>query len=351
MKSVDTLPCTTFSGRRFTSKQLARVQETVARFPKLSRRELARTICEHLKWTTPRGRHKIESCLSMLEALEKQGILSLPAKRVKKTPERHTPRFDNGPPDPPVRCQLGELGAIRLERVIAPSEEYRQWKTYLNTFHYLGYRQPVGSQLGYFVVCESSGQRLGCLLFSASAAWALAPRDKWIGWQKKGREKLLPLILSNDRFLIFPWVEVANLASHVLSLATGQIAADWLEVYNYRPLLIETFVDPTHFDGTCYRAANWQLVGQTQGRGRLAAPDAPRLSKKDIFLYPLRADCRQQLTTTPRAAELAKRHRNDLRASRRPKIDDTFVALWEQVVHIVTRWLPSTTRSGANASG
>ena len=86
---------------------------------------------------------------------------------------------------------------------------------------------------------------------------------------------------SNDRFLIFPWVEVPNLASHALSLATRQIGDDWVHAFGYRPVLIETFVDPTFFSGTCYRAANWQFLGHSQGRGRLAPDQPPRLSKKE----------------------------------------------------------------------
>ena len=106
MKSVDTLPSTTFSGRKFTRKQLARVQETVARFPKLSRTELARTLCEHLSWTTPNGKYKIESCLTLLTALEAHGVLTPPAKQVRKTPQRRIPTFEHAPLDPPIDAAL-----------------------------------------------------------------------------------------------------------------------------------------------------------------------------------------------------------------------------------------------------
>jgi hypothetical protein len=334
MKSVDTLPTTTFSGRRFTRKQLEQVQETVARFPKLSRAELARTLCEHLNWTTPNGKCKTESCLTLLEALQAHGVVQLPAKQVKATPRRRTPTFD-GPPDPPLVATLDSVAPIRLVPVGSSGEDRERWKAYLQTFHYLGYRQPVGAHLGYLVVSEPRQQTLGCLLFSASAAWALAPRDQWIGWDDTQRRKFLQLVLSNDRFLIFPWIDVPNLASHVLSLATQQIGDHWVRAYGYRPVLIETFVDTTHFPGTCYRAANWQLVGQTQGRGRLEPHHEVRTSKKDIFLYPLQSDWQQSLTGAARSDALRKRFRNDLRASREPAIDDGFVSLWEQVVHIL----------------
>ena len=333
MKSVDTLPSTTFSGRRFTRTQLARVQETVERFPKLSRTELARTLCEHLRWTTPNGKDKIESCLTLLEGLEAHGVVTLPATQVRKAPQRRIPTFENDPLDPPIDEALSSVAPIRLEPVGA-GEERECWKAYLQTYHYLGYRQPVGAHLGYFVISEPRQQPLGCLLFSASAAWALAPRDQWIGWQDKQRTKLLHLVLSNDRFLIFPWIHVPNLASHVLALATKQIGDDWVKAYGYRPVLIETFVDPTRFAGTCYRAANWQFLGHTQGRGRLEPDHECRTSKKDIFVYPLQSDWQQCLTTVTRAVQLNKRYHNDRQASRTAVIDDAFVSLWEEVVHL-----------------
>ena len=144
MQSVDSLPRTTFSGRRFTRTQLARVQETVERFRKLSRKELARTLCEHLSWTTPNGKYKIESCLTLLEALEGHGVVTLPAKPVRKAPERRIPTFEHDPPDPPIDDALSSVAPIRLEPV-GSGEDRECWKAYLQTYHYLGYRQPVGS--------------------------------------------------------------------------------------------------------------------------------------------------------------------------------------------------------------
>ena len=334
MKSVDSLPKTTFSGRRFTRKQLARVQETVERFPQLTRAELARTLCEHLNWRTPNGKDKVESCLSLLEALEAHGVASLPAKQSRRAAQRRAPRVEDVPPASVIEAVLSAVTPIRLDAVGSSGEAREHFKAYLERYHYLGYRQPVGAHRGYFIVSEARQERLGCLLFSASAAWALAPRDAWIGWQEQHRKKLLHLLLSNDRFLIFPWVAVPHLASHALSLATRQIGDDWLRAFGYRPVLIETFVDPTHFAGTCYRAANWQFLGHTQGRGRLAPDHQRRISQKEIFVYPLQSNWRQRLTSAPRAAELKKRYRNELKASRAPTIDAPFVALWEHVVHI-----------------
>ncbi len=260
--------------------------------------------------------------------------MSLPSKPVRQVPQRRVPVLENGPPETPIEAALSTLTPIRLETVGSSGPERERWKAYLQTYHYLGYRQPVGPHLGYFIVSQASQHRLGCLLFSASAAWALAPRDRWIGWDPQHRKKLLPLLLSNDRFLIFPWVHVPHLASHALSLATRQIGEDWVQAFGYRPVLIETFVDPTHFAGTCYRAANWQFLGLTQGRGRLAPDHQCRTSKKEIFVYPLQSDWQHQLTDTPRAVEIQKRYRNDLQACPTRSIDESFVSLWEKVAHI-----------------
>jgi hypothetical protein len=334
MKSVETLLATTFSGRRFTRKQLAQVQETVERFANLSRNELAHTVCEHLDWKTPNGKNKVESCLVLLEKLEALGLVSLPARQVRLPSQRRVPVLGPEVNQMPVEAALNTLTPIRLEAVGSPGADREQWKAYLQSFHYLGYRQPVGPHRGYFILSQR-GQRLGCLLFSASAAWALAPRDRWIGWDHEHRKKLLPLVLSNDRFLIFPWVQVPHLASHALSLATRQIAGDWVRAFGYRPVLIETFVDPTYFAGTCYRAANWQFLGLTQGRSPLAPDPQCRTSKKEIYVYPLQSDWQQCLTQKPRAIELKKRYRHDVQASQTRSIDDSFVSLWQKVAHIL----------------
>ncbi|MFB3126374.1 MAG: IS4 family transposase, partial [Candidatus Acidiferrales bacterium] len=291
-------------------------------------------MCEHLSWTTPNGQYKVHSCLTLLDKLEAHGAVTLPAKRIKKAPGHPIPMFQEPPATAPLTDTLVAIAPITLHRVTS-TEERAKWKAYLQTYHYLGYKHPIGAQLGYLVVSAAWPHPLGCLLFSASAAWALAPRDHWIGWDAAHRSKWLPWVLRNDRFLIFPWIDVPNLASHVLSLATHQIGDDWVQVYGYRPVLIETFVDPSRYAGTCYRAANWHRVGHTQGRKRAGATQDPSPTKKEIFLYPLQSDWRQCLTSGPRAVEVKKRYRHDLQASRTRSVGEPFVAFWHQVVHLL----------------
>jgi len=333
MKTIDDLPKTTFSGRRFTRKQLKLVQEMAETFGNLSRKELAQTVCETLDWITPNGKNKINSCLTLLEGLEASGLVSLPAKRVAKKPVRPIPIFAEHPSTAPIDGSLASLGAITLQRV-STKEDREEWKAYLQTHHYLGFKHPFGSHIGYFVVSVDRRKKLGCLLFSASAAWALAPRDEWIGWDKKHRIKHLNLVLSNDRFLIFPWVTVPNLASHVLSLAIRQISDDWQEVYSYRPVLIETFVDTTRYAGTCYQAANWHYLGKTQGRGHFDPKHECRQTKKDIYVYPLQSDWRECLTTFSYQASTEKKYRNNQSNGRKDGVDGGFMALWKNVIDI-----------------
>ena len=218
-----TLPKTTFSDADLPENSWRRVQETVQTFKNLSRKELALTLCEHLDWKTPNGKLKVNSALTLLEKLESYGIVTLPAKRKTRTRIKRIPAFTEQPDTTPINCTLEAIGPVKLQRITSQTDR-ENWKAYIQTYHYLTYKHPVGAHIGYFIVSESRQQILGCLLFTASAAWTLAPRDQLIGWGKKQRQKRLHLIISNNRFLIFPWVNVSNLASQVLSLAAKQVA-------------------------------------------------------------------------------------------------------------------------------
>jgi hypothetical protein len=151
----------------------------------------------------------------------------------------------------------------------------------------IGDKHVNGSRLSYFI--KSRDTILGCLQFSASS-WALSSRDQWIGWNVGDRKQRLHLIVNNSRLLILPWVKVKNLASKVLSIAIKRIQEDWLREYCYAPVLLETFVDTSHFKGSCYKASNWIYLGETQGRGRMDRNREYALSRKAIYMYPLQKD-------------------------------------------------------------
>lgn len=279
-------------GRDFTAQDLWIVTETVRRFPKLSRRELAQTLCENLSWVTPNGRNKIKSCMQLLERLHAEGKVNLPPKKgsAKQASRQVTPTSETDPSGE-IAKSIDELG-IELQPVFAGSEMHL-WNQYVERYHTLGYKQPFGAHQRYFIESKD-GDRLGCLLFSASA-WALAARDQWIGWTKEDRSRRLHLVVNNTRFLVFPWVHVKNLASKSLSLAIKRIRPDWQERYNYQPVLLETFVDTEQYEGTSYRAANWIYLGETAGRGRMDRHTKRGLSVKKIYIYPLVPDFRAHL--------------------------------------------------------
>ncbi len=301
------LKSTTFFGRRFTRRQIAQIQETVATFPALSRQELAQTLCEHLRWRTAAGKHRVGACLGLLGALEKAGILTLPPKREAKThgprkPLALTPRTD---PQPHIQDRLGVLAPLRLQLAEGP-EQTALFNEYVERHHYLGYRQPLGPHLRYFLL-DRYERPLGCLLFS-QATRSLACRDAWVGWREGEYKQHLELVVGQPRFLLFPWVGVKNLASHALALAVKQLPQDWQRRYGCRPVLLETFVNPERFGGICYRAANWLRLGQTTGR-----PDEGR-TRKDVYVYPLAKHCREILLHGPRAPKPKPR-----RPPRRPR--------------------------------
>jgi len=135
---------------------------------------------------------------------------------------------------------------------------------------------------------------LGCVVLSGPAK-ALTARDRWIGWEDRQRLANLPWVINNSRYLIFPWIEVANLASHVLGQLARRVGDDWERRWGYRPVLLETFVDPAHFRGSCYRAAGWERLGRTTGEGLVRPGKQYQTSPKLIFAKPLQADFRRLL--------------------------------------------------------
>ena len=285
-----------FCGQVVSPNQLHEIGLIVDTFPKLSRTELANTICELYSWKRPTGKLKTIECRQFLERLDARGIIQLPAcnnKFIRQT-KPHVDLTDRTDCQPIISAKLCELTPLCLLRV----RNYAQrqlWYEYMDRYHYLGYRIPFGAQLRYFIQSTINQARLGCLQFS-SPAWRMAARDGWIGWSDEQRRKNLQKVITNSRFLIFPWVQVKNLASSVLSLAVKTVPDDWLDCYGCRPVLMETLVDGKKYTGTCYRAANWVFVGETTGRGRMDIKNKRKgKSVKNIYLYPLSADYRQEL--------------------------------------------------------
>jgi hypothetical protein len=285
-----------FFGRCFSFSDFRLIQELARDFSALSLTELASTLCELLGWKRPNGKLKYKECRSMLEQLQAEGLVSVPTVR-KTAPSR--PRKvlvrSESDPRPSLTGTAGDYTPLRLKR-IAGVELSSLWNQFIDRYHYLRFRVPFGANLRYLVQSERKpGEYLACLLFS-SPAWKMAPRDAWIGWNDQQRKRNLQYIVCNSRFLVLPWVSVRGLASKILALAARQLPQDWQRLYGYRPLLLETLVDPARFRGTSYRAANWIRLGQTRGRGRMDRDhQAQGQAVKDIYVFPLCRDARRRL--------------------------------------------------------
>jgi hypothetical protein len=202
-------------------------------------------------------------------------------------------------PHPELRGTAGEYEPLRL-KVVEPGPESAWWCELIERYHYLGYRVPVGAQLHYLVGSERSGDAVLACLGWTSAAWKMAARDRWIGWSAAERARNLSFVVNNSRFLILLWVWVRGLASKILARCAHQLPDDWQRRCGYRPLLLETLVDGQRFAGTCYRAANWIPLGQTQGRGRMDRyHQTDGSARKLVFIYPLCRTVQQQLRHAP----------------------------------------------------
>jgi hypothetical protein len=282
-------------GRQFTDADMALIRNLIAQDPSLTRTALSRQVCDLLRWLRPDGRRKDMSCRVALLKLERQGLITLPA------PTRvaaHSNHYALATPlslfeETSITQSVEQLHALSLVLVTAASRQQSHlWNELIARYHYLGYKPLVGAQRRYLI--HSRDGWLGAVGFSA-AAWKVAPRDLYIGWSAAARQVKLHYVVCNSRFLILPWVRSPNLASKVLSLCAKRIAQDWQQAYGFKPLLLETYVDRQRFRGSCYRAANWIAVGQTQGRGKLDRHHHYALPVKDVYLYPLHDNFRELL--------------------------------------------------------
>ena len=282
-------------GQSFSPEILERIGTMLKEEPHVSRRALSRRVCEWLNWRSANGRLKEMSCRVALGKLARAGALELPPPREQPpTRARGMAQVRELPELAPVTARLSELG--RIELVLVRSRHCRAsrlWRALMQRHHYLGAGPLCGAQLRYLVVSEHYGI-VGAAAFSA-AAWRVRARDRFIGWNDQARAANLNAVLANSRFLILPQVKVPHLASHVLGLCARQLPADWAARYGMRQLLLETFVERARFRGTSYRAANWQHVGSTCGRGRQDRSRTRAVPVKDVYVYPLQHDWRERL--------------------------------------------------------
>jgi hypothetical protein len=283
-----------YRGRVITPEDIIFIQQLMAANPSASRRRLSEKLCEVWQWKQANGVLRAMVCRGLLLMLHRAGAIELPPIRF-KTPN---PFLQRAAPEPmlidmsPITGTLRELRPVDLQQVRRTADE-PLFKSLMEHHHYLSYEQPVGEHLKYLVWAQ--GRPIAC------AAWSSAPRhlgsrDRYIGWSAEARRRNIRFIAYNTRFLILPWVRVPQLASHILGRMAAVLSDDWQRMYSHPVYFAETFIDPGRFRGTCYRAANWQLLGLTTGRGKNDQTKKPNRPIKEVLGLPLTPRFRELLS-------------------------------------------------------
>ena len=279
-------------GRPVTHNDIKHIQFLLTQYWERGRTFISQELCRQWNWYQPNGVLKDMACRELLRRLEQKGLITLPPskKKINGKQRKHSPEV---PPHEthPLQGKIKDFLPIELKMVRGSPEE-TLYNGLIHQYHYLGYRRIVGPHLKYMAFIK--GNPIACLSWGGSA-WKVACRDQFIGWSSSARWKNLFLIIDNTRFLILPWIHIPYLASHILSQNIKILSSDWYRWYKYSPVLLETFVDAEKFKGTCYKAANWILVGSTKGRGKNDPNHKRLLSVKDVFVYPLKKEFKKIL--------------------------------------------------------
>ena len=258
---------------------MALLRALIAGPPPLNRHMLSKEFCRRIGWFKPDGGLKDMMARVAMLAMHRDGLIALPAPRGRQN--RPGPIVFGPDTEPPMfsaPTTLDEVRPLDLRPVVRGTREGKLWNEFVARYHYLGYKTLVGAQMRY-AVHDRNGWPLAMLGFS-TAAWKLAPRDTFIGWTRQLRDKNLPLVVDNPRFLILPWIKIPNLGSHILAIIRRRLPDDWTERYNTTTVLIETFVETPRYTGAVYRASGWIHVGATQGARALRPGQAVRQAEK-----------------------------------------------------------------------
>lgn len=282
-----------YRGRELTGSDIEFIRQLIAAHPGESRCGLSVKLCEAWQLKQPNGMLRDMVCRSMLLMLDRAGAIELPPARGNYDPgvQRRKRPEAVVPDNRPVLGPLSRLQPIEIEPVRRTPRE-ALFNSLMEQYHYLRYERPVGEHIKYLI--STRGQAIGC------AAWSSAPRhlgarDRYIGWNQQARRRNVHRIAYNTRFLVLPWVRVEHLASHLLARMAARISQDWERLYAHPIDLLETFVDAERFRGTCYRAANWQVLGTTTGRGHNDQTNRANRSIKQVLAYPLHRRFRELL--------------------------------------------------------
>ena len=283
----------TYRGKTATAEDIEFINELIANNPNDSRWALSIKLCKEWNWVQLNGALRDMVCRGFMLKLHRAGCITLPPKR--RTP--NNPFVNRKKPveleidQTPINVSLFGIKPLEI-RQVHNTESAKLFNSLIEYHHYLGYCHPVGEQLKYIVFAEK--RPIACFAWS-SAPRHIGCRDRFIGWTKNVREKHLHYMAYNSRFLILSWVRIPHLASHLLGLITRTLSSDWEKKYNHPIFFLETFVDTERFGGTCYKAANWQYLGNTTGRGKNDKTHKQTRSIKAVWGYPLSKNFREQL--------------------------------------------------------
>jgi hypothetical protein len=293
--------------RVITDEDVVFIRKLIGEHPQASRRQLSKLLCQAWNWVQANGALRDMVCRGLMLKLHREGLIELPPiRQVMRNPlaQRRRPAVIEVDASP-LQCKLAEMKPLIVRQVRrAPDEPL--FNSLIEQHHYLRYTQPVGENLKFLVYTRN--RPIACLAFS-SAPRHLGSRDRFIGWGRQARLKNIGLIAYNTRFLILPWVSVEHLASHLLGRIARVISADWERLYAHPIYFLETFIDPSRFRGTCYRAANWIYLGVTTGRGKDAPTHQANRPIKEVLGYPLVKDFRQRLVAISGAPEAHRAER------------------------------------------
>jgi hypothetical protein len=283
-----------FRGKPLDSGDLERIRRILRQAKGRNLREIAEEICGAFGWYRPNGVLREASARALLRRLEKRGLVRLPSDPTKRPGSRHGPTEENvekgrrGPGEWPdfTDPNRGEQGRDLVVRPIL-TKEHSAWREYMECYHYLGCGRIVGESICYGAF--SRGRVVGLLAWAASAL-KCGVRDRYVGWDEATKVAKLGFVTNNVRFLILPWAQQKNLASQILAMNVRRLSADWEKAYRHPVYLAETFVDAARFQGTCYRASNWMLLGETRGWRRCGEGYQHHGERKLVFVYPLARD-------------------------------------------------------------
>lgn len=282
----------TIRNRLITNPVLDQIQKTVDTYWDKGRSHISHILCEKWNWKQANGCLKGMACRDLLLRLERMDLIKLPpAMKCVKNHKKIFPVSSFSIHTEPISGRVSEFNQIDIE-LAASTNKRKLWDSLIHEYHYLGSKHIVGCCLKYFAYIDS---RLFCLLGWGSAAWKVGCRDNFIGWSSEMRSINLNSIANNVRFLILPWVKIKHLASKVLALSVRVLSIDWQRKFSEELVLLETFVDRSRFQGTCYRAANWIYLGETKGSGKSGASYHHHGIIKSVFVYPLRPDFQKRL--------------------------------------------------------